>query len=181
MIKRFNHGAGLSQCSGIVDHEISLLHLVRLGPLGGNPLPGLLCAETVALLQPCQLGSLIDDNHQNQVDPVLCPSLEKQRCFINNQVMGCSLQSRQATLGKVGNSWVRNRLEASPCHGVGKGPLRQGLAIEASCRGQDLFTKSLDQLRQRRAAWVDDLAGKEVGADQDRTAADKKTGNGTFT
>jgi hypothetical protein len=81
----------------------------------------------------------------------------------------------------VGNRRMRDRLETSTGYGVCKNPLRQGLTIEDACRSQNIVTKNLGQLRQRRTAWIDDLPCEQVCADQQGTTLDKKVGNGTFT
>ncbi len=145
MIKSAYCGTGLRQRSGIINDEIGLLDLVSLRPLGSDALPRRGFTEFVALQQSRQLVGLIDNHHQDQVNSPLGTGFEKQGRFVNDQVMGRSLQCGQATFGQVGNGRMRDRLEPLPGNRVGKNLLCQNFTVEAAAWRQDLFTEDIDQ------------------------------------
>jgi hypothetical protein len=180
MIKGAYRSSGLRQQTGIINNEIGLLDLVSLRQLGSDALPRCNFTEFVALQQSRKLGDLVDNHHQNQVDAPLGTGFEKQGRFINDQVMGGSLQSGHATFGQVGDGRMCDRLEPPPGSRVGKNLLCQDLAVEATARRQNLFPEDINQLCQRRTAGVDDFPGKEISADQKGAALDKHISYGTF-
>lgn len=173
IIERRDHVTRLLRGPRIVYHEISTADLVGLGPLSSDPLAGLPFAEAIATAQPLKLLLWVNQHDQGPVNPAFRTGLEKQRGFINDQIVGRLPEVCKAAFGEMSNCWMDDFFKLPTRLRGGEHFTCKDLPVEAPLLRQDDFTKNFGQFSQDRAAGVDNLACQLIGADQGGTAFGK--------
>jgi hypothetical protein len=161
LILQFGHTAA------VVQDYISRNPAIFPSGLSGNPRLGLGSTEAVARHQSLDLGFMINIDGDDKVEIPLLAGLDQQGNDMDNN---CSRTSSLLQFqGSRPDGRMHDLLQISARDRISKDDLGKACPIEPAV-DEHLRAKSIDNGRQARSSWLDDLPRENVRIDDDRTA-----------
>ena len=164
----------LGQASGVVHDHVSRTPAIFPTGLGGNPGLGFSASESVAHHQSLDLSFMISVHGDDNIEVLMLAGLDQQWDHVHHdcRVAGSSFQlGGPSPYGRVHNS-----LEITACVRISEDDLGKPRPVDLPV-SKHLRTKTVDDRGKRWSAWLDYLAGKYVGVDDDRAACRKLVGH----
>ena len=164
----------LGHTSGVVQDHVGRAFAIFATGLSGNPGLGFSAGEPVTHHQSLDLSFMIRVHGDHKIEFLVLASLDQQRDHVHDD---CRIASIPFELsGPSSDGRVHNSLEITTCEWVSEDNLRESRAVELPVF-EYLCTKTVDDRGKRWSAWLDYLAGKYVGVDDDRAACRKLVGH----
>jgi hypothetical protein len=168
---QFRHAAAVVQ-----DH-ISRNPAIFPSGLSGNPRLGLGSTEAVARYQSLDLGFMINIDCHDKIEIPLLAGLDQQGNDMDNN---CSRTSGLLQFqGSRPDGRMHDPLQISARDRISKDDFGKACSIEPAVDEQ-LGAESIENCRQARSSWLDDLPGEHVCIDDDRTACRQLVRNQAF-
>jgi hypothetical protein len=153
--------------SAVVQDYISRDPAIFPTGLSGNPRLGLRATEAVARHQSLDLCFMINIDSDDKIEVPLLAGLDQQRNDMNNNC------SRTSGLLQFQSSRpdcrMHDALQISARDRISKDDLGKACSIEPAI-DEHLRAESIENCRQTRSPWLDDLPRKNICIDDDRTA-----------